>query len=58
MYFLQEEQQNFIKKSSFLYYSKEAVKRDGEKIIKFASEEGLTAHANSIKVRLDNEENK
>ena len=26
----------FIKKSSFLYYSKEAVKRDGEKIIKFA----------------------
>lgn len=48
----------FIKKSSFLYYSKEAVKRDGEKIIKFASEEGLTAHANSIKVRLDNEENK
>lgn len=48
----------FIKKSSFLYYSKEAVKRDGEKIIKFASEEGLTAHANSIKVRLDNEEDK
>ena len=48
----------FIKKSSFLYYSKEAVKRDGEKIIKFACEEGLTAHANSIKVRLDNEENK
>lgn len=48
----------FIKKSSFLYYSKDAIKRDGEKIIKFASEEGLTAHANSVKVRLDNEEDR
>lgn len=48
----------FIKKSSFLYYSQKAVVRDGEKIIKFATEEGLTAHANSIKVRLNNEENK
>lgn len=48
----------FIKKSSFLYYSQKAVLRDGEKIIKFATEEGLTAHANSIKVRLNNEENK
>lgn len=49
---------NFIKKSSFLYYSQKAVERDGEKIIRFATEEGLTAHANSIKVRLENEENK
>lgn len=45
----------FIKKSSFLYYSEKALVRDGEKIIKFANEEGLTAHANSIKVRLENE---
>lgn len=48
----------FVKKSSFLYYSQKAVVRDGEKIIRFANEEGLTAHANSVKVRLDNEENK
>ena len=48
----------FIKKSSFLYYSQKAVARDGEKIIRFANEEGLTALANSIKVRLDNEEDK
>lgn len=48
----------FVKKSSFLYYSKKAVVRDGKKIIRFANEEGLTAHANSIKVRLDNEEDK
>lgn len=45
----------FVKKSSFLYYSEKALIRDGEKIIKFANEEGLTAHANSIKVRLENE---
>lgn len=43
---------SFIKKSSFLYYSEEAVKEDGEKIINIANKEGLTAHANSIKVRL------
>ncbi len=48
----------FMKKSSFLYYSKDAIQKDGEKIIRFANEEGLTAHANSIKVRLDNEEDK
>lgn len=48
----------FVKKSSFLYYSQKAVVRDGQKIIRFANEEGLTAHANSIKVRLDNEEDK
>lgn len=48
----------FIKKSSFLYYSQKAVERDGEKIIRFANEEGLTAHANAIRVRLENEENK
>lgn len=48
----------FMKKSSFLYYSKDAIQKDGEKIIRFANEEGLTAHANSIKVRLENEKDK
>ncbi|MBD7913018.1 MULTISPECIES: histidinol dehydrogenase [Clostridium] len=43
---------SFIKKSSFLYYSEEAIKEDGEKIINIANKEGLTAHANSVKVRL------
>lgn len=47
----------FLKKSSFLYYSEKALIRDGEKIIKFANEESLTAHANSIKIRLNNENN-
>lgn len=45
--------EDFIKKSSFLYYSKEALLKDGEKIINIANKEGLTAHANSIKVRIE-----
>lgn len=43
---------DFIKKSSFTYYSQEELQKVGGKIIKFADTEGLTAHANSIKVRL------
>ncbi len=43
---------SFIKKSSFLYYSEEAIQRDGQKIINIANQEGLTAHANSVRVRL------
>ena len=47
----------FLKKSSFLFYSKKALYEDGKKVIRFANEEGLTAHANSIRVRLENEKN-
>lgn len=43
---------NFIKKSSFLYYTKTALSKAGSTIVKLAETEGLTAHANSIKVRL------
>ncbi|WP_234122201.1 histidinol dehydrogenase [Clostridium hydrogenum] len=42
---------DFIKKSSYLYYSEAALKEVGNKVIKLAETEGLTAHANSIKVR-------
>ena len=44
---------SFIKKSSFLYYTEEALKKVGRETIKLAETEGLTAHANSIKVRLE-----
>ncbi|MBP5556013.1 MAG: histidinol dehydrogenase [Lachnospiraceae bacterium] len=44
---------DFIKKSSVIYYSKEALERDSKKIQLFANNEGLTAHANSIKVRFE-----
>jgi histidinol dehydrogenase len=42
---------SFVKKSSYLYYSEEALKASADDIIRFAEAEGLTAHANSIKVR-------
>lgn len=48
---------SFIKKSSFIYYSKEAIMENGEKIITMANKEGLTAHANSVKVRLSSNGN-
>ena len=42
---------SFIKKSSFIYYTKPALKEAAEEIICLAETEGLTAHANSIQVR-------
>lgn len=45
---------DFIKKSSVIYYSKEALMSVKEDIIRFAEAESLTAHANSIKVRFEN----
>lgn len=42
---------SFIKKSSFIYYTQEALLEAKDDIIKLADTEGLTAHANSIKVR-------
>ncbi len=44
---------SFIKKSSFIYYTEDALRADAEDVIRFADTEGLTAHANSIKVRFD-----
>lgn len=44
---------SFVKKSSFIYYTGDALKNDAEDVIRFADTEGLTAHANSIKVRFD-----
>ena len=43
----------FIKKSSFIYYTEDALKADAEDVIRFAEAESLTAHANSIKVRFN-----
>ncbi|MGN0369797.1 MAG: histidinol dehydrogenase [Butyrivibrio sp.] len=44
---------DFIKKSSIISYSREALYEIHEDIEKFAKAEGLTAHANSIKVRFE-----
>jgi len=42
---------NFIKKTSLIYYSKEAFRKEAADIIRLAETEGLDAHANSVKVR-------
>lgn len=45
---------DFIKKSSIIYYSREALEPVYKDIVDFAKSEQLTAHANSISVRFDN----
>lgn len=42
---------SFVKKSSFIYYTEEMLKEAKDDIVKLAETEGLTAHANSVKVR-------
>ena len=44
---------DFVKKSSIVYYSREALEEVHEDIIRFAKAEQLTAHANSIQVRFE-----
>lgn len=47
---------DFMKKSSIVYYSREALADIQQDIRKFARSEQLTAHANSIAVRFEEEE--
>lgn len=47
---------DFIKKSSFIYYTKEALGEVQEKIADFAEREGLSAHARSISIRFEGED--
>ena len=44
---------DFIKKSSIISYSREALEPIYRDIVQFAASEQLTAHANSIKVRFE-----
>ena len=44
---------SFVKKSSFIYYTEDALKAAKNDIVILAETEGLTAHANSIKVRFE-----
>lgn len=44
---------DFMKKSSIISYSKEALEKAHKNIELFAEKEGLTAHANSIRVRFE-----
>lgn len=49
---------DFVKKSSIIYYSREALSPIHKDIEAFAKAEHLTAHANSIHVRFENEDEK
>ncbi len=44
---------SFVKKTQFIYYTAAELRNAKDDIIKLAESEGLTAHANSIKVRFE-----
>lgn len=46
---------DFIKRSSYLYYTKEALQSEADDVMRFADHEGLTAHKNSVYVRVAKE---
>ncbi|CAM4472387.1 histidinol dehydrogenase [Paenibacillus tarimensis] len=46
---------DFLKKSSLIYYSKEALMASGEKIMTLARHEGLEGHARAVEIRLERE---
>ncbi len=48
---------DFMKKTSLISYSREALAKAHKDIELFATREGLTAHANSVSVRFEEEEN-
>ena len=47
---------DFIKKSSVISYSKEALRGVYQDVARFAEAEGLTGHANSVRVRFEEDE--
>jgi histidinol dehydrogenase len=44
---------SFLKKTSYTFYTKEALAEDRDDVIAIAEKEGLGAHANSIRVRFE-----
>ena len=48
--------QSFTKRSSYTYYTKDALHAAKDDIVLIANKEGLTAHANAITVRFEDEE--
>ena len=47
---------DFVKKSQYTYYTKDALKKVAEDVAFFAEKEGLSAHARSATVRFESEE--
>lgn len=44
---------DFVKKSQFSYYTRQALERDYRKVSLFARKEGLTAHARAVDIRFE-----
>lgn len=44
---------DFVKKTSYIHWSREALMRDGAKIMNLAENEELEAHKNAVKVRME-----
>ena len=44
---------DFVKKSQFTYYTRDALAKVGQKVAAFARQEGLEAHARSVTVRIE-----
>ncbi len=44
---------DFVKKTQFSYFSKDALDKIGNKVVRFANEEGLQAHGKSVSIRLE-----
>jgi len=47
---------DFVKKSSFIYYTKDALAQVARRVIDFATREGLTGHAESVAIRVRGDE--
>ena len=46
---------DYVKRSSYIYYSEDALRQVKDDVISFAQSEGLTAHANSVAIRFSEE---
>lgn len=46
---------DFVKTMQFSYFSREALEKVGDSVAYFATREGLTAHAKSVKIRFEEE---
>jgi histidinol dehydrogenase len=46
--------EDFQKKTNYIYYTKEALEKDKDKIVAFAESEGLHAHGKSVAIRFEN----
>ena len=45
--------EDFIKTTQYVYYTREKLSESADDIVMFANSEGLTAHAQSVSVRIE-----